>query len=134
MGLTAIGWARHGRCTRCPHWCNRTIWHWPRCTHGPADLEISGQFLEGPEGNCPAGYWKALAPVDLEKVEAEREGCRDETQRKTLAPILRAALNASSATEKEREDILVEAVKAGLRINVAMELAEEAGLKVGAKP
>ena len=51
-----------------------------------------------------------------------------------MAPILRAALRVSGATDGKREEILVEAVKAGLRIKVAMELAEEAGLKLDAKP
>ena len=133
-GLSPAGWARHSRCTKCEHWCARPVWKWPHCTHGPAELEITRELLDGPEGNCPAGYWNGLVPVDLEKVEAGRETSLDETQRKTLAPILRAALRVSGATDGKREEILVEAVKAGLRIKVAMELAEEAGLKLDAKP
>jgi len=59
------------------------------CFHGsepPAELHDA--YMEGPDENCPCGYWKDLVPVDL---EAEQEQARiraGESQVKRLGPIV----------------------------------------------
>ncbi len=126
--------ARIRRCHQCPHRSTRhaDVRQWPHCDCGGGDVELSDELLEGPDANCPAGYWLGLAPVDLEAERMAQEEEALEGNRQLYKPILQAAMPYIAA-EADKESFLVDAVAAGSVDHVvAQEVAVEEGLHLDA--
>ncbi len=112
--MDGVKMARIRRCKACEH----CFWRPPqyRGTHGYARfcavrgherggrIELHDAYMEGPEANCPAGYWTGLEPVDMEaEAEASRQ-MRIRVQTAQYGPILEISLMATPA-EKRAEII-----------------------------
>ena len=127
--------ARMRRCHRCEYWVFRApdIWHWPHCVYDANNhREVSDEFWGGPVGNCPAGYWKGLEPVDIEAEGREQQEAALAYQRQILKPLVMAAL-ARVADARAKADFLVELVAGGnLPQALAEECAREGGLDLDA--
>jgi len=61
--------------------------------YGRRDIELSDEFMEGPEENCPGGFWKGLTPVDMEEWAAESRRKRVEGAARFLKPIITALIS-----------------------------------------
>ena len=53
-------------------------WQWMACLAGREPVQISPEYVSGPETNCPLGHWTGVEPIDLEarrieQVEHRRE-------------------------------------------------------------
>lgn len=126
--------ARINRCHTCPHRCTRhaNFWAWPHCTHGGGDLELSDEFME--TGECPAGYWSGLTPVNMEAEAAAQEQRRLEYQRENVKPALKVLLDKYSE-RAQKETVLLTAVGLGaIDIVLAEEIGREEGLDLDAEP
>ena len=91
----------------------------------PDEIELHDTYYEGAETNCPAGYWKGLAAVDLEAEEATRAAEALERQRGDVGPVLAALVQGMDETEQVNR--LLVAVEAGLiEPEIANEIVEAA--------
>ena len=128
--MTGIKMARIRRCHTCPHRSTRhaSVWSWPHCDGGGLDTELSDEFME--TGECPAGRWDGLDPVDLEAEAKAQAAARLERERETKRPAVLAAL-ALTTDETRQAGYLVQLVELGfLSAALAEEIATEAGLDI----
>jgi len=89
--MTGEKLARIRTCQACRHWraACADYWNWPRCIHGGVERDLSDEFLEGPESNCPITAWTGLEPLDLEEVAAEERMIGYEHDRRMVRSLLR---------------------------------------------
>ncbi len=133
--MDGIKLARINRCHTCPHRHTRheTVWAWPHCDWRGGDLELDDGFMEGPDANCPSGFWQGLEPVDMEAERKEAEEAALEVERERCKPLLTLALAKITGPEVQG-DFLVEAVAGGMVSQVvAKEAAQEEGLDLDAE-
>ena len=104
--------ARIRRCHECPHRSTRhtTVWDWPHCDWGGSDLELSDEFMT--TGQCPAGYWLGLTPVDLEAEAEAQAAARIERERHEKMPVIEGALGQIDDVGRQ-ESFLVDMVDLG---------------------
>jgi hypothetical protein len=108
--MDGVKLARIRTCQSCRFWRNApaSVWHWPKCWHAslgvPPDLDNAR--LEGPDVNCPAGYWIGLPPIDLEAERQAAHAGRVEQERKSLGPVLAALLDGLAEEEKGKRLML----------------------------
>lgn len=160
--MNLIRLARRRRCDACEH--RRTahagVAPWPMCVfdateivsgvQGPGSgvepqaltpsspqatsISLSDFYLDGPESNCPAGYWTGLAPVDPAADAAQMREHMLKIQRSMLKPLIGAALKHIPSA-LDRASFLVETVRAhGVLPEIADELAAEAGVPADTNP
>ena len=125
--------ARIRKCHRCPHrrTAHAEVWRWPHCVYGEGDIELADQYMEGPEENCPAGFWTELEPVDLEAESQQNQQRLRQHVRKSFGLLLEKGLRRMS--EANATLFLVEIVEAGdIPDWLAEELATQRGLKLDA--
>ncbi len=124
--------ARKVTCRTCAY--NRMSYGWKmgHCTHGGHDVARGGMnvadgvpYMEGPEANCPAGYWRDLKLVDLDAARERQRQALVGMQRQTLRPALVAAFQGRPA--KEIQDRLYAMVLDKL---IESETAAEVALEV----
>ena len=134
--MTGIKMARIRKCAGCEFNRNTGAWPWPRCCfHGESGApDRDNAFMEGPEGNCPAGRWENLEPVDLEAEQIRQEEMMQQRLRTELKPLLTACLGRlkecnSPYGEQMAADALVEMTAQGLPEWLALELTVELGLE-----
>jgi len=126
--------ARIRRCSRCAHrFSKHADFAGPHgyakfCGFGGTGeryrIELHDDYMEGPDSNCPAGYWADLEPIDLE-VEAEKERLVKARRQVTrLGPILELALGE---TPPEKRAAAIERVVTalGLEPEAKQTLTEE---------
>lgn len=104
--LSGLAAARQLECSGCPHrvtLSGKVYGHWTanRCVYGhdghPKDARLlDATYLEG--GQCPAGFWEKLEPLDLEAARAERHAARVKREADRLEPVLAEALESTSVT------------------------------------
>lgn len=86
-------------------------------------LELTREFMEGPDENCPLQNWVDLTPVDL---EAEREAMvqpRIDKFREDARPFL------SRLTDEEKVAALAEVVQIGrISLDMAIRIAKAEGI------
>lgn len=124
--------ARMSLCHECPHRITHHAKHaqWPFCIYDgyEARIEVSPQFLRGNEGQgCPAGLWKNLKPVEVTVDKEAAEEAKKEGVRKTLKPLLSAALATVAAKDRTLawQAILKMVGERGLPVWLGQELASE---------
>ena len=110
--MTGIKMARIRKCQKCEHRSTRhtSIDDWPRCDAG-GFRELDNAFMEGPDGNCPLGYWAGLKPVDLEaEAEAVRiKSIEKETARwKNIIDILSPTETLATEIQSKIEQLVTE--------------------------
>jgi len=121
MAHSGISLARRRICNTCEHRCALSAaaheLKWAEfCTFAGLDRReawsaLSLEFLEGPESNCPAGYWHGVPPVDL-TAEREQERLQQaDKQARELTPLLQRALR--DATAEKLQGTLDDLVAAG---------------------
>ncbi len=124
--------ARIRRCHECPYRSTRhaSVWSWPHCDFGGGDLELSDAFME--TGQCPAGYWAGLTPVDLEAEAEQQAAAVVEREREQKTPVVQEALAFVTET-RDRHALLLLWVKDGfLSAALAEEIATELGVDLDA--
>jgi len=95
--------ARIRRCHRCAHRITHhaDVARWPFCIFRGYEnrIELNDSYMEGPDENCPAGFWKDLPAVDL---DAERQQARKraiESEVRRLGPIVEALAETMTIAE-----------------------------------
>ena len=126
--MTGTKMARIRKCAGCEFSRNTGAWPWPRCCYakrtGEGAPSRDDGFMEGPEGNCPAGYWAALHPVDLEALAREQAQGRLERQREHIKPLVLERLRGRS--QEHIDDVLETLSALGvLEAVIAVEISDE---------
>jgi len=86
--------------------------------------ELSDTFMEGPQENCPAGYWAGLEPVDLEAERSKMHRRRLDAQRTRFKPLVAERLRGRP--QEHVDDVLETLCALGaLEPEIAVEISDE---------
>lgn len=110
--------ARMRRCHRCEHWVSTV----PRGKHTSEYCSAPGEsriiwrnltvdYIDGPERNCPSSYWGGLRGIDVDKLRAEQAAAASAAEVRDAVAMLDATLrtDADAATIETAVDRMVSA-------------------------
>ena len=129
-------WARQRKClgpeNPCPRHRVCRGWQWPRCQAGPCEgdgtplLEITREFLRGPESGCPEGSWAGLRPVNMERPPVSPQMLEEAVDRycNQHDPLM------DRVPAEELKQALIEMVERGFSLPLAKGIATKKGLKL----